>query len=71
MRRKMMLFHYGSLLLSIRREEARRIRKQPASKIVQTQQVAEASGGSVTVLLRKQVASLWEEVVQLRQQRAQ
>ena len=62
---------YGSLLLSIRREEAHRLRKQSASKIIRTQQVAEACGGSETALLRKQMASLHEEVFQLRQQRAQ
>ena len=49
---------YDLLLLSIRREEARRIGKQSASKIVQTKQVAEASGGTDTSLLWKQVASL-------------
>ena len=65
---------YGSLLLSIRREEAKRTRKKPAPKarvqqleVVDVQQEADTEAAS----LKKEVESLRKEVAHLKQQRSQ
>ena len=64
---------YGSLLLSIRREEAKRTRKKPAPKarvqqleVVDVQQEAETEATA----LKKEVESLRKEVAHLKQQRS-
>lgn len=69
---------YGSLLLSIRREEARRERKRTVAKQARAQQMSETAskrtGGDeyadAACALRKEVTSLRAEVAQLKQQRA-